>query len=153
MRITTRAPGRRVPTTIARLSVPYGDAGGWPWYHLMMMKAGVQIPVHRDAPNVYNPLHERDCLAKIPGLLAAATPEVTTVNFGGSQAVSIEEWCAELSGLTGLEPVFEETQRTVAALPVDLTRMHEIAGPTKVGWREGMRRMVEARAPEMLRRR
>ena len=60
-----------VPTTIARLSVPYGDAGGWPWYHLMMMKAGVPIPVHREQPNVYNPLHEDDYVAHLPALLGA----------------------------------------------------------------------------------
>ncbi|WP_372759295.1 NAD-dependent epimerase/dehydratase family protein, partial [Litorivivens sp.] len=29
-----------IPTTIARLSVPYGDNGGWPFFHLLMMKEG-----------------------------------------------------------------------------------------------------------------
>ena len=50
-----------IPTTIARLNVPYGNNGGWPWFHLMMMKAGAPIPVHSDRPAVYNLLdvHER----------------------------------------------------------------------------------------------
>jgi UDP-glucuronate 4-epimerase len=34
-----------VPTTIARLNVPYGDNGGWPFYHMEMMLAGIPIPV------------------------------------------------------------------------------------------------------------
>ncbi len=33
-----------LPTTIARLSVPYGDSGGWPAIHLHMMLNGSAIP-------------------------------------------------------------------------------------------------------------
>jgi len=51
-----------LPSVIARLSVPYGDNGGWPWFHLMMMKQGVPIPVHPDAPSLFNPIHEDDDL-------------------------------------------------------------------------------------------
>jgi nucleoside-diphosphate-sugar epimerase len=32
-----------IPLTIARLSVPYGDNGGWPFWHLLMMKEGIPI--------------------------------------------------------------------------------------------------------------
>ena len=68
-----RATVRSVPTTIARLGVPYGDAGGWPWFHLMMMKQGVPIPVHAEGPNRFPLLHEDDIVAQLPGLLAAAS--------------------------------------------------------------------------------
>src|SRR5690349_9662960 len=34
-----------VPTTIARLNVPYGDNGGWPFFHMEMMLANIPIPV------------------------------------------------------------------------------------------------------------
>lgn len=139
-----------IPTTIARLSVPYGTRGGWPWYHLLMMQHGVPIEVHPERPNVYNPLHERDCLAKIPGLLAAATPEVTTVNFGGSQAVAIEQWCAYLQELTGFEPVFRENPEAFGSLQIDTTRMHALVGPTTVDWKDGMREMVQLLAPQLL---
>ena len=61
-----------LPTTIARLSVPYGDNGGWPAIHLHMMLSGNAIPVHVDAPSVYHPLHADDILAMVPRLLAAA---------------------------------------------------------------------------------
>ena len=56
-----------LPTTMARLSVPYGDRGGWPAIHLEMMLNRVDIPVHVDAPSVYHPLHEDDIIAMIPG--------------------------------------------------------------------------------------
>ena len=139
-----------IPTTIARLSVPYGNNGGWPFYHLMMMQHGVPIELHPERPNVYNPLHERDCLAKIPALLAAATPDVTTVNFGGSQAVSIEEWCAYLSELSGFEPVFKENPKGFGSLQIDTTKLHAIAGPTEVDWKDGIREMVQSLAPQLL---
>jgi hypothetical protein len=62
----------------------------------------------------------------------------------------VEEWCAYISELTGLELRFETTERIVGALPLDLTRMHDLVGRTRVPWRDGIRRMIEARAPELL---
>ncbi len=139
-----------MPTTIARLSVPYGDNGGWMYYHMLMMQGGVPIELHPDKPNYYNPLHARDYIEKIPYLLGAATAEVTTLNFGGSQKVSIEEWCAYITELTGLEPVFAENPRAFGSLCIDTTRMHELIGETRVDWREGVRAMLENLAPDVL---
>jgi len=139
-----------LPVTIARFSVPYGDNGGWPWYHLMMMKGGVPIPVHPDGPSVYNPIHEDDYVAQIPRMLEIASVPATIVNWAGEPA-SVEEWCAHLGELTGLEPAFTPSEQTLASLPLDTQRLHELVGPTRVGWREGIRRMVEARNPELLR--
>ena len=141
-----------LPTTIARLSVPYGDNGGWPWFHLALLRAGRAIPVHPGRPNLFNPIHEDDLVAHVPKLVAAASVPARIVNWGGSEAVSLEAWCAWLGELTGLEPRWHETPDTIASLPVDLTRMHALLGPTRVAWRDGLRRMLEARAPELLRR-
>jgi UDP-glucuronate 4-epimerase len=140
-----------LPTIIARLSVPYGDGGGWPAIHLHMMLAGTAIPVHVDAPSVYHPLHADDIAAMVPRLLAAATVPATTVNWGGSEGVSIEEWCAYLAGLTGREATFEPTTQTIDSVQIDTTRMHELIGPTTVPWREGMERMARARHPDQVR--
>jgi len=140
----------RLPTTIARLSVPYGDNGGWPWFHLVMMRAGQAVPLHPERPNLFNPLHEDDYLEQIPRLLEIASVPATLVNWGGSEPASVEEWCAYMSELTGLESRFETTEWIVGPLPLDLTRMHELLGRTRVPWREGIRRMIKARAPELL---
>jgi len=139
-----------LPTTITRLSVPYGDRGGWPSVHLHMMINGSAIPVHVDAPSVYHPLHERDILRMLPAFLEAASVPATVVNWGGSTAVSIEEWCTYLGGLTGLEARFEPTEHTIDSVQLDLTRMHELAGPTTVDWKDGMRQMVAARHGDLL---
>ncbi len=139
-----------IPTTIARLSVPYGDNGGWPYFHLLMMKEGIPIDVHPEQPNTYNLLHTNDYIEKIPYLLAAASEEVTTTNFGGSQAVSIEEWCAFLSELSGFEPVFNPNPKAFGALQIDTERMHALIGETSMDWRKGIRSMVEQLAPELI---
>ena len=142
-----------LPTTIARLSVPYGDNGGWPAIHLHMMLSGHAIPVHVDAPSVYHPLHADDILAMVPRLLAAASVPAVTVNWGGSEPVSIEEWCTYLAELAGTEARFEPTEHTIDSVQIDTTRMHELVGPddgplargharawprrcTPTGWRE-----------------
>jgi UDP-glucuronate 4-epimerase len=134
-----------IPTTIARLSVPYGDNGGWPAIHVDMIRGRVPITVHVDAPSVYNPIHEDDIIAMVPALLAAASVPATVVNWGGEDAVSIEDWCAYLGELTGVEPTFQPTDRTIQSVAVDLTRMHELVGHAKVQWQEGFARMVAAR--------
>lgn len=139
-----------VPTTVARFSVPYGNNGGWPWFHLMMMKGGVPVPVGKDGPNLYNLIHEDDYIAMLPRLIEIADIPPTTVNWGGSEATSIEEWCAYLGELTGLEAKFNPTDATIGSVTLDPTKMHELVGRTKVDWRDGIRRMVETLNPELL---
>ena len=137
-----------LPTTIARLSVPYGDGGGWPAIHLHMMLSGHAVPVHVDAPSTYHPIHQDDILAMVPRLLRAASVPATTVNWGGSEGVSIEEWCTYLAELTGAEARFEPTEATIDSVEIDTSRMHELIGPTSVPWREGMMRMARALHPD-----
>jgi nucleoside-diphosphate-sugar epimerase len=139
-----------IPTTIARLSVPYGNNGGWPYYHLLMMSQNVPIDIHPDRPNYYNLLHVDDYLDKLPRLLQAASTDATTVNFGGSQRTSIEEWCEYLSELSGFQPVFNDNPQAFGSLCIDTTRMHDIIGPTAVDWRDGIKGMVQSLAPDML---
>jgi UDP-glucuronate 4-epimerase len=141
-----------VPTTIARLNVPYGDNGGWPWYHLLMMQHGVAIPVSLDGPSVYCPIHEDDIVAQVPAMLAAASIPATIVNWGGAEQVSIEEWCAYLGELTGLTPKLEPSDQALDSVIVSTAKQDAIAGPTKISWKDGFRRMVEVRNPELLAR-
>ncbi len=137
-------------TTIARLSVPYGSFGGWPAIHLEMMKNGSPIPVHSNQPSIYHPIHDDDIAAMLPGLLRAAEIGATTVNWGGNDAVSIEQWCGYLGELTGLSPTFAPTEATIDSVQVNLDRLHALVGETTVSWKDGFRRMVEARRPELL---
>ena len=88
----------------------------------------------------------------IPRMLEIASVPATTVNWASHEMVSIEEWCAYIGELTGLEPKFEQAESTIASLPLDTTRMEELVGPARVSWRDGIARMIEARNPELLKR-
>jgi nucleoside-diphosphate-sugar epimerase len=134
----------RLPTTIARLNVPYGDGGGWPALHLAQIRAGQAIAVTADGPHVYNPIHDDDIAAMLPALVGAASVPATTVNWGGSAAVALEDWCAFLGEQVGRAPRFEVAPWAIPSACIDPARMHEIAGPTRVDWRDGMRRLFEA---------
>lgn len=146
----TMARALGVPTTIARLNVPYGDNGGWPYYQMEMMLAGMPIPVPPGGPARYNPIHEDDVLATLPGLLDAASVPATTVNWCGDQTVSLQEWCTYIGTLVGRDPVFEESDQALRGGPTDVTLMHELVGGTSVDWRDGMRRMVATFHPELV---
>jgi nucleoside-diphosphate-sugar epimerase len=134
-----------LPTTIARLNVPYGDTGGWPAFHLAFMRKGRPVPVHPDRPNVFNLLHVDDIVRQVPLLLEAATVPATVVNWASEEAVGVEEWCAHLGELTGFEPTFVDVDELVSSVVMDTTKLRELVGPTQVGWREGLRRLVEVR--------
>jgi len=155
----------RIPTTIARLNVPYGDAGargptsesgsaqraggerspwGWPAIHLAQILAGQPIAVTADGPHVYNPIHDDDLAAMLPKLVGAATVPATTVNWGGSEAVSLEDWCRFLGERVGRAPRFEVAPFAIPSACIDPTRMHALAGRTTVAWRDGMQRMLTA---------
>jgi UDP-glucuronate 4-epimerase len=137
-----------IPTTIARLNVPYGDNGGLPAFHLDWMLAGTPIALHPDKPSLRNLLHEDDYVAHIPRLLAIAAVPATIINWGGSEPVSIEEWCAYMAQLTGVAAQFTYTDSAIGSIVLDLTRMHQHLGRTTVDWHDGIRRMIAARHPE-----
>jgi nucleoside-diphosphate-sugar epimerase len=139
-----------LPAVIMRMNVPYGGNGGWPSYHLDDILAGNPIPVSVDAPSSYNPIHQDDVLAQLEALLDVAGVPPTTLNWGGNDVVSIEEWCAYMGELVGVEPIIEPTAQTFESVTVDVTNLQRVAGRATVGWRDGFRRMIAERHPEAL---
>jgi UDP-glucuronate 4-epimerase len=139
-----------LPTVICRLNVPYGDEGGWPYMHLQLLKNDSAIPVHTNKPNLFAPIHEDDIIASIPALLDAATTPVRIVNWAGNETVSIEEWSEYLGELIGKKPQFNYTEHTIESVLVSNQELQKIAGPTKVTWKDGLRRMVSKRHPDWL---
>lgn len=139
-----------LPTTIARLNVPYGDNGGWPYYHMEMMLAGIPIPVPPGGPARYNPIHEDDIIATIPKLLEVASVPATTVNWCGDQTVSLQEWCSYLGSLVGKDPIFQQSEQALRGNPTDGAQLRGLVGGTTVDWRDGMRRMAARFHPDLL---
>jgi UDP-glucuronate 4-epimerase len=98
--------------------------------------AGHPIPVHEDSPSEYQPIHHDDMVAMIPALLDAARTPATIVNWAGDEVASIEDWCAYLGKLTGLEPTLVSTAHTLSSVTRDLTRMHELVGHAQTKWQD-----------------
>jgi UDP-glucuronate 4-epimerase len=148
--VRTMARALGVPATIARLNVPYGDNGGWPFFHMEMMLGGIPIPVPPGGPARYNPIHEDDIIATIPKLLEVASVPATTVNWCGEQSVSLQDWCTYIGSMVGREPVFEESAQALRGNPTDPTRMRELIGAAGVDWQDGIARMVAKFHPELV---
>jgi UDP-glucuronate 4-epimerase len=140
-----------LPTTIARLNVPYGDDGGWPALTFEFMRGGSPVPVNADPPSLYNPIHTDDMLRTIPGLLSAASVPATVVNWAGDETVSVEEWCTYMGELTGIEPRFEASPLALPSVAIDTTYLNSLVGPSTIGWKDGFRRMIASLHPELLR--
>jgi nucleoside-diphosphate-sugar epimerase len=138
-----------LPTVIARLNVPYGDAVAWPSIHLECILGGLPIQVLPGEPSYYSPIHSDDIIRQIPLLLGAAAVPAVTVNWAGPDVVSVQEWCTYLGSLVGKDPVFEETEHALPSVAVDTTLMEELIGPAQVRWQDGMARMVAAAHPEI----
>ena len=135
-----------VPLTIIRIFSTYGPLGGAPADRLERIRAGKDIVLHPDKPNNYNPIYEDDYVRfGIRALEVASVPPVV-VNWAGSETVSAEDYCTYLGELVGKPVSFRYDERAPWPLWPDTTLMHEVLGRTRVPWREGMRRMVEARA-------
>ena len=139
-----------MPTTIARLSVPYGDNGGWPAIMLDLALGGIPVEVPPGGAARYTPIHEDYIVAMVPKLLGIASTPATIVNWGGEDVVSIEEWTDYLTELTGVTIPLQESPHAVPSVIADLTKQHELVGRAEVAWRDGFRRMIATRHPELL---
>lgn len=138
-----------IPLTIIRVCSTYGPLGGAPADRFDAILQGKPIRLHPDKPNNYNPIYEDDYVdLGIRAMEVASSPPVV-VNWSGSETVSIEEYCRYMGELVGIEPIFEYTEQAHTPLWPSVEYMHEVLGKTQVPWREGMRRMIKARHPEL----
>jgi nucleoside-diphosphate-sugar epimerase len=138
-----------IPLTIIRICSTYGPLGGAPAERLEAILQRRPIALHPDAPNNYNPIYEDDYVALGIRAMEVATIPPVVVNWAGSETVSIEDYCTYMGELVGIEPVFEYSTEAHTPLWPDVNYMHEVLGRTTVHWRDGMRRMIGARHPEL----
>jgi UDP-glucuronate 4-epimerase len=139
-----------IPLAIIRVCSTYGPLGGAPADRLDAILQHKPIRLHPDKPNNYNPIYEDDyVMLGIRAMEAATTPPLV-VNWSGSETVSVEDYCAYMGELVGIEPIFEYTTEAHTPLWPDVSRMHELLGRNRVHWRDGMRSMIKARHPELI---
>ena len=136
-----------LPTIIGRLNVAYGSCGhgGLPNVIYQFMKNGMAYEHVAGQPNYCSPIHEDDIVEQVSGLVQAAEVGAPAVNLGGDEPTTIEEIIAEVESLTGLSMTFNPSGNTMWDTQIlDATKRTELVGPTKVGWRDGARRCLDA---------
>ncbi|MFJ6516608.1 NAD-dependent epimerase/dehydratase family protein [Streptomyces sp. NPDC091406] len=139
-----------LPTTIARLNIAYGPGGygGVPMLYFKRMLAGEPIPVPLQGQNWCSLLHTDDLVAQVPALWRAAGTPATLVNWGGDEPVGITDCIRHLERLTGVSARLVPSEVTRETYRFDPTLRRELTGPCTVGWRDGIRRTLEALYPE-----
>jgi nucleoside-diphosphate-sugar epimerase len=140
-----------VPTVIARLDVPYGPTHGWPKIMLELAQAGIPTAVHPEGPNLHNLLHDDDLFSSLPVLLEQAAVPPPVYNWCSPEHVSIEEWTAELTRLTGVEIPLEVNPACVPPNPLDPSKLLALGWTPSVGWKDGFRRLAETSFPDLYR--
>jgi nucleoside-diphosphate-sugar epimerase len=142
------ARAENLPVVIARMNAAYGSNGGLPSYHLDWMAAGQSVIVRSD-PCRYSPIHEEDIVGQLEGILSLASVPATIVNWGGDDAIGPHDWCPYMAELVGVECRIEvqPVPGSQSSVALDVSRRRAATGPCTVDWRDGMRRMVEARYP------
>jgi nucleoside-diphosphate-sugar epimerase len=138
-----------LPTAIVRMNVAYGLNGGMAVFHLDSVVADRPITVRWD-PAPYSPIFQDDINEQVEPLLAAASVPATIVNWGGDDAVSVQEWANYFGELAGRTPrfVLDAAPGTHRGVAVDVTKRMSLTGPCRTGWRQGMRKVFEARYPD-----
>ena len=138
-----------IPLAIIRVCSTYGPLGGAPADRLDAILERKPIRLHPDKPNNYNPIYEDDYVALgIRALTAARTPPLV-VNWSGSETVSVEDYCTYMGELVGIAPIFEYSHEAHTPLWPDVAYMHEVLGRTQTHWRDGMRKMIRSRHPDL----
>jgi len=141
-----------IPVTLARMGASYGPRGGLPTYIAKAVAEG-RPWVTRSDPCPYNPIHDDDMLAHVAPLLDAARVPATIINWGGDEMVSAQDMAAYAGELLGM-PAQVNLMAAPGAQPgsgVDNARRIAITGPCRVGWREGLRRIVAELYPDRIR--
>lgn len=143
-----------IPAVIARVNVSYGgayDDGGLPGALLEKVLSRTPIALPRDYPFMCSPIHDEDMSRHLATFYEAATSPALVVNWGGDVAADMKEMADHLGELTGVAPIYEypEGDFALPACIVDTTLGRSIGMRWEIPWKEGFRRMVRARHPEV----
>jgi nucleoside-diphosphate-sugar epimerase len=137
-----------LPTVIARMNVAYGDNGGLPAMLIEPILAGHPIPL-LPGHTVCCPIHEDDIFDHTPRLLEAAARPASITNWGGDEPVDLRELCEYIAALLGKDARFVESAEGIHQYRLDAARRTALAGACKVRWKDGVRRMIAARRPDL----
>jgi UDP-glucuronate 4-epimerase len=137
-----------LPVTIVRIFTFYGPRGGAVTQRIDQVARGLPVSIYPGFKNISTPLYEEDYVEKTIAAAGISKVGGETINVGGTEPVTIQEYCRMAGEILGKEPVFVENSR---AWPIwaDTTKMVQMLGPNRVSVREGIRRTLEAAQERM----
>jgi nucleoside-diphosphate-sugar epimerase len=132
-----------MPTVLVRIFSFYGPRGGGVTQRVDQVARGEPVSVYPGVRNVHTPMYEDDYVEKTIAAVGIAGTPAETVNLGGTDPVTTQDYCEMAGELLGVKPMFAENSR---AWPIwaDTAKMERLLGPCRVSVREGVRRVVEA---------
>ena len=141
-----------LPTIIVRPNAMCGayDWGGVPIMFLKEMMAGRPIAVPLEGDNWLNPIHTDDIVRFVPGFYEHAAVPAPIINLGGDESVTWLEVIKYISEITGVAAKFERSEVTRPSLLSDNSRRIAMVGQCQIGWREGVRRVIQDHLPGVL---
>lgn len=133
----------QMPTTLVRIFSFYGPRGGAITGRIDQVARGLPVSVYPGVRNVFTPLYEDDYVEKTIQAIGIAKAPAEIINIGGTEPVTIQDYCEMAGEFLGKKPIFVENSR---AWPIwgDTTKMVKLLGPNRVSMREGVRRVVES---------
>ena len=142
-----------LPTIICRQSVQYGGPhvpGGLIDLFLDKFVEAGEAYLPPEGPYVFSPIHEDDICDLVEPCLAAASVPAEIVNWGSDECVDWEELFEYAGELIGKAPRFVRTPDfDFPGYCPDPAKRQRIAGPSKVTWKDGVRRSLALRHPNL----
>jgi len=133
----------QLPVVMIRIFSFYGPRGGGVTQRVDQVARGEPVSVYPGVRNVHTPLYEDDYVEKTIAAAGIAKVGAEIINVGGSEAVTTQEYCEMAGELLGKKPVFIENGKSWP-IWADTTKMEKLLGPSKIGVREGVRRVLES---------
>lgn len=133
----------QLPVVMIRIFSFYGPRGGGVTQRVDQVARGEPVSVYPGVRNVHTPLYEDDYVEKTIAAAGIAKVGAEVINVGGSEAVTTQEYCEMAGEMLGKKPVFIENGKSWP-IWADTTKMERLLGRSKVGVREGVRRVLES---------
>lgn len=134
-----------LPTTIARLFMPWGDPRLGPSLDIERMKRGEEIMLV-NGPQPQTLIHIDDVCHQIEALLGSAGTPALVTNWVGDDEVSSREWCEIAGRKLGIEPQFSEIEIPGAhsGFLADPAKCRSITGPCNVRFEDNYAQLIDS---------
>jgi nucleoside-diphosphate-sugar epimerase len=133
-----------LPIVITRLNTFFGGPSSFPGMHVSAVLDGRTMTAPSD-PNIHTPIHANDMADQLEALLDAASVPATITNWCGDSDVTVQEWIAVASELSGQPGRIDAkyVPASPAGTRADPTRRRAITGPCQVDIRAKYYQLAE----------